>query len=373
MPVISYREALRQALAEEMERDPEVFVIGEEVAEYQGTFRVTEGLLKRFGPGRVLDTPISEEGFTALSVGAAMMGLKPVVEFMTINFALRALDQIVNHAAKMLYMSGGQFPIPMVIRGPNGKGERLAAQHSHALEAWFMHMPGLKVVLPSTPADARGLLKAAIRDPNPVIFLEHAALYTLKGEVGEGEDLVRIGEAAVRREGRHVTLVSYSRMARVCLQAAETLAKEGIEAEVLDLRSLVPMDEEKLAASITKTHRAVVVTESSRTGSAASEIAARIFSLVFDELDAPVERVTGADTPMPYSRPLEKLWAPDEAAIVEAARRTLWRKPGGESRPEEPEESMGTAGRASYAAVDDAENGRRDGGRHHPPLAQERR
>jgi pyruvate dehydrogenase E1 component beta subunit len=364
MPVITYREALRQALAEEMERDADVFVIGEEVAEYQGTFRVTEGLLDRFGPQRVVDTPISEEGFTAVSVGAAMMGLKPVVEFMTINFAIRALDQIVNHAAKMLYMSGGQFPIPMVIRGPNGKGERLAAQHSHALEAWFMHMPGLKVVLPSTPADARGLLKSAIRDPNPVVFLEHAALYTMKGEVPEDEGLVPIGEAISRRPGDDVTLVSFSRMTNVCLRAAEQLAEDGIEAEVLDLRSLVPMDEERLAQSISRTHRAVVVTESTPVASAASEIASRIYQIAFDELDAPVELVTGADTPMPYARNLEKIWAPDEADIVEAARRTLWRH--------SPETKNGAGGRSIYAAASDAEDGRRNGGRHHRSLAQER-
>ena len=365
MPVMTYREALRRALAEEMERDGEVFVIGEEVAQYQGTFRVTEGLLDRFGPERCIDTPISEEGFTAVAVGAAMMGLKPVVEFMTINFSIRALDQIVNHAAKMLYMSGGQFPIPMVIRGPNGKGERLAAQHSHALESWFIYMPGLKVVLPSTPADAYGLLKSAIRDPNPVVFLEHAALYTLKGEVPEEELLVPLGEAEVRREGRHVTLVSYSRMANVCLKAAETLAGEGVEAEVLDLRSLVPLDEKRLVESIAKTHRAVVVTEENRTGSAASELVARIYGLAFDELDAPVEMVTGADTPLPYARNLERLWAPDEAAIVEAAKRTVWRRSGSGM--------VELGGVAGYGGVDDAENGRRNGGRHHPPVAQERR
>ncbi|MFN3650939.1 MAG: alpha-ketoacid dehydrogenase subunit beta [Armatimonadota bacterium] len=364
MPVITYREALRLALIEEMERDPEVFVIGEEVAQYQGTFRVTEGLLDRFGPERVIDTPISEEGFTAISVGAAMMGLKPVVEFMTINFSIRALDAIVNHAAKNYYMSGGQFPCNMVIRGPNGKGEQLAAQHSHALEAWFMHMPGLKVVLPSTPADARGLLKAAIRDPNPVVFLEHAALYNLKGEVSDEEHVEPLGKAVVRRKGEHVTLISYSRMAQVCEKAAEELAKEGIEAEVLDLRSLLPIDDERLAEAVAKTHRAVVVTEASRTGSAASEITARIQGLVFDELDAPVELVNGPDTPLPYSRPLERLWAPDENSIIEAAKRTLWRRPGSSSV---------AIGRAIHAAAVDAENGRGDGGRHHRPLAQERR
>jgi pyruvate dehydrogenase E1 component beta subunit len=326
MPVITFREALRQALSEEMERDPEVFIMGEEVAQYQGTFRVTEGLLDKFGPERVIDTPISEEGFTAVGVGAAMIGLKPVVEFMTINFSIRALDMIVNHAAKSLYMSGGQFPCPMVIRAPNGKGERLAAQHSHSLEAWFMYMPGLKVVLPSTPEDARGLLKSSIRDPNPVIFLEHAGLYTLKGEVPEGEGLVPIGQAAVRRTGSHVTLVSYSRMAQMSLRAAERLAKEGIEAEVIDLRSLVPMDMDTVAQSIAKTHHAVVITEENRTASAASEITSRIFEACFDDLDAPVEKVTGPDVPMPYARNLEQIWAPDEAKIVEAVKKTLWRK-----------------------------------------------
>ena len=368
MPVMTYREALRLALTEEMERDPEVFIIGEEVAQYEGTFRVTEGLLKKFGPERVIDTPISEEGFTAVAVGAAMMGLKPVLEFMTINFCIRALDQIINHAAKSLYMSGGQFPIPMVVRAPNGKGERLAAQHSHALEAWFMHMPGLKVVLPSTPADARSLLKAAIRDPNPVIFLEHAALYNMKGEVPEAEEVGVIGEAAIRREGNDVTLISYSRMANMCLKAAETLAAEGIDAQVLDLRSLLPMDDHALAASIAKTHRAVVVNESSRTGSAASEIVARINYLAFDELDAPVEIVTGPDVPLPYARNLERLWAPDEAAIVEAAKRTVWRRTGGGYA-----EGGENGKRTIHAGVDDAEDGRRNGGGHHPALAQERR
>jgi pyruvate dehydrogenase E1 component beta subunit len=365
MPVMTYREALRLALREEMERDPDVFIIGEEVAQYEGTFRVTEGLLKTFGPERVIDTPISEEGFTSVSVGAAMMGLKPVVEFMTINFCIRALDAIINHAAKMLYMSGGQFPMPMVIRGPNGKGERLAAQHSHALEAWFIHMPGLKVVLPSTPADARSLLKAAIRDPNPVVFLEHAALYNMKGEVPEGDDVATIGEAKVTREGKHVTLISYSRMANMCLKAAETLAAEGIEAEVLDLRTLLPLDDDALAATIAKTHHAVVVNESSRTGSAASEIVSRINYLAFDELDAPVEVVTGPDVPLPYARNLERIWAPDEAAIVEAAKRTLWRKPGG---------GYLDSGRGTLnGGIGDAEDGRRNGGGHHSALAQERR
>jgi pyruvate dehydrogenase E1 component beta subunit len=252
----------------------------------------------------------------------------------------------------------------MVIRGPNGKGEGLAAQHSHALESWFMYMPGLKVVLPSTPADARGLLKAAIRDPNPVIFLEHAALYTLKGEVGTDDGVVPIGVANVMRPGKSVTLVSYSRMAQMCLRAAETLAQDGIDAEVLDLRSLVPMDEDALFKSIAKTHRAVVVTEENPVCSAASEIVSRINRIAFDELDAPVEMVTGPYTPLPYAKNLETLWAPDEAAIVDAARRTLYRRSAG---------ANGTAEGLIHAGSNDAENGRRDGGRNHSSLAQERR
>ena len=352
-----------------MERDPDVFVIGEEVAQYQGTFRVTEGLLQRFGEQRVVDTPISEEGFTSVAVGAAMMGLKPILEYMTINFSLRALDMIVNHAAKYCYMSGGQFNIPLVIRAPNGKGERLAAQHSHCLESWFMYMTGLKVVLPSTPADARGLLKAAVRDPNPVIFLENAALYNMKGEVSEDDEVVPIGRGIIRRPGTDLTLVSYSRMSRVCLKVADQLAEAGIEAEVLDLRSLVPMDEEMLAESISRTHRAVVVTEENPVCSAASEIVSRIYRLVFDELDAPVEVVTGADAPIPYARNLERLWAPDETTVLAAARRAVQ---GGDSYaligP-----SMGSGGRPQYGAFADAEDGRRNGGSIHPPVAQERR
>ena len=358
MAVITYREALRQAMAQEMERDPDVFVMGEEVAEYQGTFRVTEGLLEKFGPMRVVDTPISEEGFTAVAVGAAMAGLKPIIEFMTVNFSIRALDQIVNHAAKSLYMSGGQFPCPMVIRAPNGKGERLSAQHSHSLEAWFTHMPGLKVVTPSTPADAKGMLIGAIRDPNPVVFLEHAALYNLKDEVPEEPFVEAFGKAAVRREGKHVSLISYSRMTHVCLRAAEQLAAEGIDAEVLDLRSLVPLDVEAMVATVSKTHRAVIVSESVRTGSYAGEIASRIYTHAFDELDAPIEILAGADVPMPYARNLERLAVPDEAAVVAAARNTLWRAGG----PRVPEES--------YATAHDAENGRRHGGGHHPQVAQ---
>lgn len=363
MPVITYREALRQALAEEMERDASVFVIGEEVAEYQGTFRVTEGLLQRFGERRVVDTPISEEGFTAVAVGAAMDGLRPVVEFMTINFCIRALDQIWNHAAKSYYMSGGQFPMAMVLRGPNGKGERLSAQHSQSLETMFLHVAGLKVALPATPSDAKGLLKTAIRDNNPVVFLEHAGLYNMREEVPEGEHLVPFGQAAVRRRGEHCTLISYSRMVHICLRAADQLARDGISAEVLDLRTLVPLDTRALQQSISRTHHAVIVTEDQRTGSAACEIASRINELAFDELDAPVAIVAGEDVPMPYARNLERLAVPDETAVAQAVRQSLWRAGAAWAQPLEEQD----------ARADDAEDGRRDGGRDHRPLAQERR
>jgi pyruvate dehydrogenase E1 component beta subunit len=363
MPVITYRTALREALAEEMERDPGVFIIGEEVAEYQGTFRVTEGLLERFGPLRVVDTPISEEGFTAVGVGAAMAGLRPVVEYMTINFCLRALDQIFNHAAKTCYMSNGQFPMPMVFRGPNGKGERLSAQHSQSLEAYFMHMPGLKVVLPATPADAKGLLKASIRDNNPVVFLEHAGLYNMKEEVPAGDVVVPLGQAAIRRQGRDCTLIAYSRMVHVCLRAAEQLAQEGIEAEVLDLRCLVPMDVAAIRDSVSRTHRAIVVAEDTRVGSAATEVASRVYETAFDELDAPVGILAGADVPMPYNRNLERLAVPDEAAVAQAVRQALWRSGN------EPAEGM----EEGNARADDAEDGRLHGGGDHRPLAQERR
>lgn len=342
MAVLKYAEALRQAMAEEMERDERVFIIGEEVAEYQGTFRVTEGLLQRFGPQRVVDTPISEEGFTGLAVGAAMAGLRPIVEYMTFNFGIRAMDQIVNHAAKMLYMSGGQYPIPMVLRGPGGPGVMLSAQHSQALEAWFVHVPGLKVVAPSTPADAKGLLKTAIRDDNPVIFLEHAALYNSRGEVPEGEHLVPLGAAALRRKGRDVTIVSYLRGMTLAMSAAEKLAAEGIEAEVIDLRSLLPLDMEAVLASVRRTHRCVVVAEDTRTGSFASEVSARLMEEAFDDLDAPVERVTGEDVPMPYAHNLELLAVPDEAAVIAAARRTVWRET--EARRPVPEGANGQSG-----------------------------
>jgi pyruvate dehydrogenase E1 component beta subunit len=371
MAVSTFRDALRQALAEEMERDPNVFVIGEEVAQYEGTFRVTEGLLKQFGEQRVVDTPISEEGFTGLAVGAAMAGLRPVVEYMTINFGIRAMDQIVNHAAKMHYMSGGQYKVPMVIRGPGGPGVMLSAQHSQALEAWFVHVPGLKVVAPSTPADAKGMLKAAIRDDNTVIFMEHAALYNVKGEIPEGDYVVPIGKAELRRPGRDVTIVSYLRGMTLALGAAVKLADEGIEAEVIDLRSLLPLDMETVLASVRRTHRCVIVAEDTRTGSMSSEIAVRIGEEAFDDLDAPVERVTGEDVPMPYARNLELLAVPDEAAVVAAARRTVWREG---FRPPQPA-LAGTKGSQETidGRSDHAKDGRRDGGGHPAGVAQERR
>jgi pyruvate/2-oxoglutarate/acetoin dehydrogenase E1 component len=366
MRQILYREAIREALIEEMERDPSVFVMGEEVAEYQGTFRVTEGLLEKFGPLRVVDTPISEEAFTGMAVGAAMTGLRPVVEYMTFNFSLPAFDQIINHAAKMFYMSGGQFNVPLVLRGPQGPGVQLSAQHSQSMEVLFAHVPGLKVVAPGTGADAKGLLRSAIRDNNPVIYLEQAALYNTKFDVPEGEHLVPIGQAEIKRPGRHVTIVTYSHMLTISLRAAEQLAQQGIEAEVVDLRTLVPLDMQTVAESVARTHRVVVATEDVRTCSFAAEVMARIVEDVFDELDAPVERVTGEDVPMPYSRPLEQLAVPNEQSVINAVHRTLWRE--GFQPAEMAERQGGVNGRA-----DDAENGRRDGGRYGPPVAQERR
>lgn len=362
MPEILYREAIRQALIEEMERDPSVFLMGEDIAAYEGTFRVTEGLLARFGPQRVVDTPIAEAGFTGMAVGAAMAGLHPVVEFMTINFSLPAFDLIINHAAKTCYMSGGQFACPLVLRGPQGPGVQLSAQHSQSLEVLFAHIPGLKVVAPGTAADAKGLMKAAIRDNNPVVYLEQAALYNVKFEVPDGEHLVPIGLSEVKRPGRDVTIVTYSHMLTVSLRAAEQLAREGIQVEVVDLRTLAPLDMQTVAESVARTHRAVVATEDVRICSYANEVVARIYEEVFDELDAPVERVTGEDVPIPYSRPLEQLAVPNEESVIKAVRRTLWREGAA---------PLGLG--ETYGRTDDAENGRRDGGRYRPPVAQERR
>ena len=324
MPVLTYRDALNQALREEMARDQNVFLMGEEVGVYQGAYKVSRGLLEEFGPMRVVDTPITELGFAGVGVGAAMAGLRPVIEFMTFNFALLALDQVVNSAAKMLYMSGGQVPIPIVFRGPGGAALQLAAQHSQSFEAWYAHVPGLKVVTPATPADAKGLLKSAIRDDNPVIFIEGEMLYNQKGGVPEGEVLIPLGVADIKRPGKDVTFVAHAKMVAVALKAAEELAREGIEAEVVDPRTLRPLDLPTILASVRKTNRCVVVEEGWSVAGIGASIVDGIQREAFDDLDAPVLRVTGADVPMPYNRQLEKLAKPDAAKVVAAARRVLY-------------------------------------------------
>jgi pyruvate dehydrogenase E1 component subunit beta len=322
MSVMTYREALNQALREEMRRDPRVFVMGEEVGLYEGAYKVTQGLLKEFGDTRIVDTPIAESGFTGVGIGAAMVGLRPVIEMMTFNFALLALDQIVNSAAKMYYMSGGQYNVPIVIRGPGGPAHQLAAQHSQSMESYFYHVPGLKVVRPSTPADAKGLLKSSIRDDNPVIFIESETLYALKGEVPDDEDfLIPLGQAVVRREGTDVTVIAYMGMMYRAMEAAEELAKEGISVEIVDPRTLRPMDTETIVGSVRKTHRAVVVEAGAGFAGMGSEIAAFITEQAFDDLDAPVERVTGASAPMPYAKNLERAKIPSKDRILDAIRK----------------------------------------------------
>lgn len=323
MPEITYREALNQALREEMRRDESVFLMGEEVGVYQGAFKVSQGLLEEFGEKRVVDTPITEAGFAGVGIGAAMVGLRPVVEMMTFNFAILALDQIINHAAKILYMSGGQFNIPIVIRGPGGAAHQLAAQHSHVVETWFTHVPGLKVVMPSTPKDAKGLLKSAIRDDNPVIFIEGEVLYGTRGEVPEGEYTTPIGVGEIQHPGTDVTIIAWSKMLLAVLQAAEMLDHEHIHAEVVDPRTLRPLDEDLLYTSIRKTHRCVVVEEGWRFAGVGAEISDRIQRNVFDDLDAPVERVTGEDVPMPYAKNLEHAVIPSPEKIVSAVKRVL--------------------------------------------------
>lgn len=323
MPEITYREALNQALREEMRRDESVFLMGEEVGVYQGAFKVSQGLLEEFGEKRVVDTPITEAGFAGVGIGAAMVGLRPVVEMMTFNFAILALDQIINHAAKILYMSGGQFNIPIVIRGPGGAAHQLAAQHSHVVETWFTHVPGLKVVMPSTPKDAKGLLKSAIRDDNPVIFIEGEVLYGTRGEVPEGEYTTPIGVGEIQHPGTDVTIIAWSKMLLAVLQAAEMLDREHIHAEVVDPRTLRPLDEDLLYTSIRKTHRCVVVEEGWRFAGVGAEISDRIQRNVFDDLDAPVERVTGEDVPMPYAKNLEHAVIPSPEKIVSAVKRVL--------------------------------------------------
>ena len=324
MPTITYRDALNQALREEMQRDPTVFLMGEEVGLYQGAYKVSRGLLEEFGPQRVVDTPIAELGFAGVGVGAAMGGLRPVIEFMTWNFAVLALDQIVNSAAKMLYMSGGQIPIPIVFRGPNGAALQLSSQHSQAWESWLAHIPGLKVVAPATPYDAKGLLKSAIRDNNPVIVLEGEILYNTKGEIPEGEILVPIGQAEVKREGKDVTLICHSKTVAVALKAADQLALQGVTADVVDLRSLRPLDEHAILASVAKTNRAVVVEEGWPQCGVGAQVVDIIQRDAFDQLDAPVLRVTQADVPMPYNKQLERLAKPSLEKVVAAARRVLY-------------------------------------------------
>ena len=326
MVSMTIREALRDAMAEEMRRDPDVFIMGEEVAEYQGAYKVTQGLLQEFGDKRVIDTPITEHGFAGIGVGAAMAGLKPIVEFMTFNFAMQAIDQIINSAAKTLYMSGGQMTCQIVFRGPNGAASRVGAQHSQDYSAWYSQVPGLKVVAPYSAADYKGLLKAAIRDPNPVIFLENEMLYGHTGEVPKLDDyVVPIGKAKVARTGSHVTLISWSNGMSYALKAADELAKEGIEAEVIDLRTLRPMDTETIIASVKKTGRAVTVEEGWQQSGVGAEIAARIMEQAFDYLDAPVARVSGKDVPMPYAANLEKLALPTVAEVVAAAKAVAYR------------------------------------------------
>jgi pyruvate dehydrogenase E1 component beta subunit len=326
MVTMTIREALRDAMAEEMRRDETVFVMGEEVAEYQGAYKVTQGLLQEFGARRVIDTPITEHGFAGIGVGAAMAGLKPIVEFMTFNFAMQAMDQIINSAAKTLYMSGGQMGCSVVFRGPNGAAARVAAQHSQDYSAWYSQIPGLKVVAPFSAADAKGLLKAAIRDPNPVIFLENEVLYGHSGEVPKlGDYVIPIGKARVVRTGSHVTLISWSNGMTYALKAADELAKEGIEAEVIDLRTLRPLDTETLVASVKKTGRAVAIEEGWQQNGVGAEIAARLMEHAFDYLDAPVLRVSGKDVPMPYAANLEKLALPSAAEVVEAAKSVCYR------------------------------------------------
>jgi pyruvate dehydrogenase E1 component beta subunit len=315
------------AMNEEMERDPNVFICGEEVGQYQGTFRVTEGMYQKFQHQnhglRVLDTPISEAGIVGLATGAAMAGLRPIAEFMTWSFALVAMDQIVNHTAKILYMSGGTVKVPVVLRGPAGTGNQLSAQHSQSLESWYAHMPGLKVVMPSTPADAKGLLKTAIRDDNPVVFMEHAGLYAQRGEVPDDPDFtIPFGVAAVRREGKDVSIITYSHAVGMCLTAAEKLAEEtGLQCEVVDIRTLVPLDTETILQSVRKTHRAVVVHEEWKNVGFGAELASRIYEGAFDYLDAPVERVGGPFVPMPYSKPLERAAIPHEEDVIAAVKR----------------------------------------------------
>ncbi len=325
MPTITYRDALNQALREEMERDPDVFLMGEEVGVYQGAYKVSRGLLETFGERRVVDTPIAELGFAGLGIGAAMVGLRPVIEFMTWNFALLAIDQVVNSAAKMLYMSGGQINIPIVFRGPGGAALQLAAQHSQAFESWYAHIPGLKVVAPATPYDAKGLLKSAIRDENPVVFLEGEMLYNTKGDVPEDEYTVPLGSADVKREGTDVTLICHSKTVAVAHKAADRLSEEhDLSVEIVDLRSIRPLDVEAIVRSVTKTNRCVIVEEGWPFCGIGAQVVDEIQREAFDHLDAPVLRVTGEDVPMPYTKQLERAAKPSPDKVIAAVKRVAY-------------------------------------------------
>jgi len=322
--LLTMREALNQAMKEEMARDPGVFILGEEVGAYQGAYKITQGLLAQFGEWRVRDTPIAEEAIAGIAVGAAFIGFRPIAEMMTFNFSILALDQIVNHAAKYRYMSGGQIRCPMVLRGPSGAAAQVAAQHSQAFESWYAHVPGLVVVMPSTPRDAKGLLKSAIRDDNPVIFMENEVLYNYKGEVPDEEYHIPLGLADVKRAGKDVTIVAWSRSCVTALQAADLLAKDGIDAEVVDPRTLRPLDDEPIFESVRKTNRCVVVEEGWRVAGFGAEIVDRVQRECFDALDAPVLRVTSEDVPMPYAKTLEKAYLPQPEKVAAAVRQVLY-------------------------------------------------
>lgn len=324
MPEIMVREALRQAIDEEMARDERVVLLGEEVAQYNGAYKVSQGLLDKYGEARVIDTPISEEGFTGVGIGAAMSGMRPIVEWMTFNFSLMAFDQIVSNAAKTRYMSGGQFALPVVFRGPNGPAEFLGAQHSQSLQSIYAHVPGLKVVAPSTPYDFKGLLKTAIRDDNPVLFLESELMYAWKGEVPHEEYVLPFGKAAVRRQGNAITLISYAKPMRMVLEAAEELARGGIDAEVIDIRTIRPLDEATLYESVNRTNRCVVVDEAWPFASVGSHIAWLVSNNCFSYLDAPVELVSSEDVPMPYNHTLELAAQPSVRKVIAAAKRALY-------------------------------------------------
>lgn len=324
MREVQFREALREAMSEEMRRDPKVFLMGEEVAEYNGAYKVSQGMLDEFGSKRVIDTPIAELGFAGIGVGAAMNGIRPVIEFMTFNFSLVAIDQVINSAAKMMSMSGGQFTVPIVFRGPTGAAGMLSSQHSQAFESWYANCPGLKVVVPSNPADAKGLLKSAIRDNDPVIFMESEQMYGDKGMIPDGEYLIPIGSAKVVKEGTDVTLVSFGKMMKVVLKAAEELAAENINAEIIDLRTVRPIDYDTVISSVKKTNRLVIIEESWPLGSIATEVAFKVQKDAFDYLDSPVVRVMGRDVPLPYAPTLIEAYLPNPERIIKAVKEVLY-------------------------------------------------